>query len=101
MVRKLPMFQSGKLPPETGRKALTGRTLELSYCCPKHLASLKGECPYYCSCQRVRYAKGFLGILERLTAKQQSIVNIFKECGVTFPIEFDVYFENYYWDNTL
>lgn len=36
----------------------------------KHLASLEGECPYYCSNTKVRYARGFLGILENLTGKQ-------------------------------
>ena len=83
--------------------------------------------------KQVRYAKGFLVILENLTAKQthffinrvisnssrrtyyrvrngeralspaeqQNIINILKECGVTFSIEFDSYFEDYYWSNTL
>lgn len=37
---------------------------------PKHLAKFKNECPYFCSNKQVRYAKGFLGILENLTAKQ-------------------------------
>lgn len=100
---------------------------------PKHLAKFKNECPYFCSNKQVRYAKGFLGILENLTAKQthffinrvisnssrrtyyrvrngeralspaeqQNIINILKECGVTFSIEFDSYFEDYYWSNTL
>lgn len=95
----------------------------------RHLAGLKGECPYYCSDTKVRYAKGFIGILENLTARQtrffvariisnssrrtfyrirsgerplapweqQSILNILKECGVTCPVEFDAYFEDYYW----
>ena len=100
---------------------------------PKHLAKFKNECPYFCSNKQVRYARGFLGILENLTAKQthffinrvisnssrrtyyrvrngeralspaeqQNIINILKECGVTFSIEFDSYFEDYYWGNTL
>lgn len=100
---------------------------------PKHLAKFKNECPYFCSNKQVRYARGFLGILENLTAKQthffinrvisnssrrtyyrvrngeralspaeqQNIINILKECGVTFSIEFDSYFEDYYWSNTL
>ena len=37
---------------------------------PKHLAKFKNECPYFCSNKQVRYARGFLGILENLTAKQ-------------------------------
>lgn len=37
---------------------------------PKHIASLGSECPYYCPNTKVQYAKGFLGILENLTAKQ-------------------------------
>ncbi len=100
---------------------------------PKHLAKFADECPYFCSNKQVRYAKGFLGILEKLTAKQtrflisrvisnssrrtyyrvrngeralspaeqQSIINILKECGVAFPIEFDSYFEDYFWGNAL
>lgn len=100
---------------------------------PKHLAKFKNECPYFCSNKQVRYARGFLGILENLTSKQthffinrvisnssrrtyyrvrngeralspaeqQNIINILKECGVTFSIEFDSYFEDYYWSNTL
>lgn len=31
---------------------------------PKHLAKFKNECPYFCSNKQVRYARGFLGILE-------------------------------------
>ena len=100
---------------------------------PKHLAKFKNECPYFCSNKQVRYARGFLGILENLTSKQthffinrvisnssrrtyyrvrngeralspaeqQNIINILKECGVTFSIKFDSYFEDYYWSNTL
>ena len=34
-------------------------------------------------------------------AEQQNIINILKECVVTFSIEFDSYFEDYYWSNTL
>ncbi|MBD9145794.1 MAG: hypothetical protein EGP81_09635 [Bacteroides clarus] len=99
----------------------------------KHLAKFKKECPYFRSNKQVRYARGFLGILENLTTRQtrffinrvisnssrrtyyrirngeralspveqQSIINILKECGVTFSIEFDSYFEDYYWGNTL
>lgn len=37
---------------------------------PKHLAKFKNECPYFCSNKQVRYARGFLGILENLTSKQ-------------------------------
>lgn len=44
--------------------------VQYSIVSPKHIASLGGECPYYCSSTKVQYAKGFLGILENLTAKQ-------------------------------
>ena len=100
---------------------------------PKHLDKFKEECPYFRTNKQVKYAKGFLGIMENLTAKQtrffinriisnsslrtyyrvrngervlspaeqQSIINILKECGATFSIEFDSYFEDYYWGDTL
>ena len=36
-----------------------------------------------------------------LLPSNKNIINILKECGVTFSIEFDSYFEDYYWSNTL
>ena len=96
---------------------------------PKLLANIKGYCPHYRSNTKVRYAKGFIGILdciphkqmqtvvahlmgylsrrtyyrtrkgERLLspAEQQHILNILKNCGVTYPEKFDAYIEDYDW----
>lgn len=41
---------------------------------PKHLAAISGDCPYYRSCEKVRYAKGFIGILENLPHKEMQTV---------------------------
>lgn len=41
---------------------------------PKHLSTLKGDCPYYRSCEKVRFAKGFVGILENLPHKEMQTV---------------------------
>ena len=77
---------------------------------PKHLAKFKNECPYFCSNKQVRYASNSSrrtyyrvrnGERALSPAEQQNIINILKECGVTFSIEFDSYFEDYYWSNTL
>ncbi|NDV64873.1 DUF6078 family protein [Bacteroides sp. 224] len=40
---------------------------------PKYLASLEGTCPYYRSSTKVRYAKGFIKLLEALPHKQMQI----------------------------
>lgn len=37
---------------------------------PKHLAALKGACPHYRSASKVRFAKGFITLLENLPHKQ-------------------------------
>lgn len=37
---------------------------------PKHQATLEGDCPYYRPNTKVRYAKGFMNILENLPQKQ-------------------------------
>lgn len=43
---------------------------------PSHLTSLDGDCPYYRSNTKVRYAQGFIEILEHLPYKQmQSAVS--------------------------
>ncbi|KAB5260381.1 hypothetical protein DWX40_11670 [Bacteroides stercoris] len=100
---------------------------------PNHLTGPADGCPYFRSNKQVRYARGFLGILENLTTRQkrffssriinnssrrtyyrirngeralspdeqQNIINVLKECGVTFAIEFDAYFEDYDWGSTL
>lgn len=41
---------------------------------PKYLASLKGTCPHYRSATKVRFAKGFIKMLENLPYKQMQIV---------------------------
>lgn len=41
---------------------------------PKRLNSIKEDCPYYRSCIKARYAKGFIGILESLPHKQMGSV---------------------------
>ena len=37
---------------------------------PRYMAELKGDCPHYRSSQKVRFAKGFMNILENLPHKQ-------------------------------
>lgn len=37
---------------------------------PSHLESLKGDCPYFTPCEKTRFAKGFIGILNNLPHKQ-------------------------------
>ncbi len=37
---------------------------------PKYLATVKGECPYYRSSEKIRYAKGFIGMLNALPYKE-------------------------------
>lgn len=41
---------------------------------PKHLSTIKDNCPYYRSATKVRFAKGFIGILENLPHKQMQTV---------------------------
>ncbi|WP_297905350.1 DUF6078 family protein [uncultured Parabacteroides sp.] len=41
---------------------------------PRHLASLKGTCPYYRPNKKVRYATGFVNLLESLPHKQMLTV---------------------------
>lgn len=45
-------------------------TLYWTIISPKLLNTLKGDCPYYRPHTKVRYAKGFIGILEALPYKQ-------------------------------
>ncbi|MDY3788581.1 DUF6078 family protein [Bacteroides fluxus] len=37
---------------------------------PAYIAALQGPCPYYSINRKVRYARGFLGILQQLTKEQ-------------------------------
>ena len=37
---------------------------------PKHQSTIKGDCPYYRSSTKVRYAKGFMNIMENMPIKQ-------------------------------
>ena len=86
---------------------------------PRHLASLKGTCPYYRPNKKVRYAAGFVSLLESLPlmrhfsrrtyyrvrkgerplspSEQQVVLNALKRCGVKEPKGFDAYFEEYDW----
>ena len=41
---------------------------------PKYLSTVKGGCPHYRSSTKVRYAQGFIGILENLPYKQMQTV---------------------------
>ena len=41
---------------------------------PKLLANIKGDCPHYRSNTKVRYAKGFIGILDCIPHKQMQTV---------------------------
>ncbi len=41
---------------------------------PRHLTSLQGTCPHYRSSAKVRYAKGFLRLLEKLPHTQMQTV---------------------------
>lgn len=41
---------------------------------PRYLASLERDCPHYRSSKKIRYAKGFIGILESLPYKQMQEV---------------------------
>lgn len=41
---------------------------------PTYLATLKGTCPHYRSCTKVRFAKGFIKILDNLPNKQMRLV---------------------------
>lgn len=40
---------------------------------PRYLSTLKGACPHYRSAAKVRYAKGFMRILENLPYKQMKV----------------------------
>ena len=68
------MPQSKHLPKTTHRAKRTGKYQALDYYQPKHLASVEGDCPHYRSNRKVRYAKGFIGILENLPYKQMQTV---------------------------
>lgn len=58
---------------------------------PKHLAALQGDCPYYRSNTKVRYAKGFIKILEALPYKQMyKRQNKLFHFHKTFCSEFDI-----------
>lgn len=40
---------------------------------PKFLATVKGDCPYYRSSEKIRYAKGFIGIMNQLPHKTHNL----------------------------
>lgn len=41
---------------------------------PRYLALVKGDCPYYRSSNKVRFARGFIGMLENMPGKQMKLV---------------------------
>lgn len=45
-----------------------------NYLNPKYLATLKGACPHYRSCAKVKYAIGFLDMMDNLPHKQMQSV---------------------------
>lgn len=49
---------------------LTDTTKYLVIINPKHQSALTGECPYYRSSSKVRFAKGFIKILDNLPTNQ-------------------------------
>ena len=110
------MSSSKYLSKTTHRTKCTRKYRALGYYQSKTLANIKGDCPHYRSNTKVRYAKGFIGILDciphkqmqtvvahlmgylavepitapvkenvTLPAEQQHILNILKNCGVTYP----------------
>lgn len=59
---------------QLAEQSITNEVKYWSVISPKHLATLKGDCPYYRSSQKVRYAKGFIAILGELPHKQMEVV---------------------------
>ncbi|WP_288837980.1 DUF6078 family protein [uncultured Bacteroides sp.] len=41
---------------------------------PKRLAALKGDCPFFRTCEKVRYAKGFMNLLDNLPYNKRRTV---------------------------
>lgn len=41
---------------------------------PRHLSALEGDCPYYRSSVKVRFAKGFIALLDSLPHRQMQII---------------------------
>ena len=76
-VRNVP--QSGSSKANTCLRLLTAQSVpeKIEYwviISPKHLAAQQGNCPYYRSNVKVRYAKGFIRMLEDLPYKQMQTV---------------------------
>ena len=68
------MPPSRYLPKTTYRTKRTGKHRALIIISPKYLSTVKGGCPHYRSSTKVRYAQGFIGILENLPYKQMQTV---------------------------
>ena len=51
---------------------------------PAYLAQIEGECPLYCSAEKVQYARGFVRMMSALTVQQANAVkvNIIAEFGM-------------------
>lgn len=44
---------------------------------PKRLAALKGDCPFFRTCEKVRYAKGFMNLLDNLPYnKRRTVISL-------------------------
>lgn len=59
---------------QLAEQSLPGDVEQLMIVNPKRIAAAESNCPYYRSSERVRYAKGFIGILDNLTHSQMRIV---------------------------
>lgn len=55
---------------QLAEQSVTDDIIYWSIISPRHLATVKGSCPYYRSAAKVRFAKGFKGILENISNKQ-------------------------------
>ena len=68
------MPPSRYLPKTTYRTKRTGKHTALDYHQSQISVYVKGGCPHYRSSTKVRYAQGFIGILENLPYKQMQTV---------------------------
>lgn len=61
---------------QMAERSMPDNTVRCTIINPRHIATLDGDCPFYRPNVRVRYAKGFIGILNNLPYKQmQGIIN--------------------------
>ena len=67
------MPQGCHLPPPARHAEHAYRKGLLKIISPKRLATVKGECPFYRSSQKARYAKGFMNMLNSLPYNKRGI----------------------------